>query len=759
MLRRRDRVLAALMRALIAWLLALGLGMPLLCGAGQHFLLARYALFSGGAALLCALLSLKKRMLPLTLLILAIVSGVLFTQKRGLFYDAYTLARALALLLRGERLALSLYGDLLCLQLAVWLPLLGFALSAPDLVVGQPLTVVSVLLGGEWMLGLRQHSLYMLPVLPALLLIYAFTHSYDAAENEHPAPPSSLLLPIAALLVALALALAPAEGTKAPALARLADDLREMINDRFFFQQERARYTLAADGWMPQGEHRLGGVPEPDESLVMQVKTDENAYLRGAILDTYTGAGWYDTVSSRRYYWNSPRQRALRDEVLQSAYPMAADLPEKQLEVQFDAAGASTLFVPQRLRDLSVGPHMTPYFNLGSEVFITRNLTAGDSYSARYLSMKATDSGMAALAAQHAALDDPGYAAAKAQYTAVPSHMQQEVYDIAYSVTANCTSDWQRATALRDYLQTAYRYTLEVQTPPADVDFVAWFLLAEKQGYCTYFASAMTMLSRIAGLSARYIEGYVARPDASGVAMVRGTSAHAWTEIYLNGLGWVTFDATPGQNDRDDSGSAPPPSWGATPTPAPQEDNAPTPEPSPEPASSPSPEPSSEPQSPNETPSPSSAPDTGNGDANEPPPASPPAKHLPWLWLLLLLLICLLAWRIRVTEPLYRIARMQDDNAALLLLWQAILSCTARLKLPLHHAETPLAYAARAETAFSVPLQKTASAVSALRYGRHNVSSEAVQQARESYLSLHERLNVLQKLTLALRRAVTIRKR
>ena len=45
----------------------------------------------------------------------------------------------------------------------------------------------------------------------------------------------------------------------------------------------------------------------------------------------------------------------------------------------------------------------------------------------------------------------------------------------------------------------------------------------------------MTVLCRMAGLPARYIEGYVASPGSDGVAAVRGTNAHAWTEVYLNG--------------------------------------------------------------------------------------------------------------------------------------------------------------------------------------------------------------------------------
>lgn len=760
MLRLRKKLPAALLRALIAWLLALGLGMPLLCGAELHFLLPRYALLCAAAAVCCVLLSLKRRLFPLALGGLILSQAVLFVLGRGFFRQTLTLGRALLLLLRDMPLATALYGDWLCLQLAVYLTLFCDALSSPDIDAVLPVTIVSGILSMEWMIGLRQESLYMLPVLPALLLIYAHTYSYQSTPPAHMPRTSPWAVAAAALILGLTVLIAPPEGAKNPTLSHLADELQEMINDRFFFRQERARYSLEADGWMPLGGHRLGGEPDPNEDLIMQVETSETAYLRGSILDAYTGAYWYDSISARRYYWNSALQQDLRDELTQKTYPLAASLPAQVLTVHFASGGASTLFTPQRVRALSTGAHMTPYFNLSSEIFITRNLQPGDVYTVSYLPMKATDSGMAALAEQHAALDDPLYEKAVAQYTALPVHIQQEIYDIAASVTANCVTDWQRATALRDYLRRNYSYTTKVQTPPADVDFVAWFLLAEKQGYCTYFASAMTVLSRMAGLPARYVEGYLVKPEAGGVTNVHGANAHAWTEIYLKGLGWVTFDATPGLGDADRSGGLPPPAPGDTPTPPPPESNPSTPSPTPtaEPPES-TPTPSPEPQAtPTPDPTPTATPQ--QNPSPSPTPTVPPepdeekAQPLPWLWLLLILaLLLLLAWRIRVTEPLYRAAHAGDDAKALLTLWAAMLQCAAMLHNPMQPEDTPLRFAERAEKALSIPVTETAQAVSALRYGRHPVRRGALKAAREAYTALHERLSLPQKLLFALKNA------
>lgn len=88
-------------------------------------------------------------------------------------------------------------------------------------------------------------------------------------------------------------------------------------------------------------------------------------------------------------------------------------------------------------------------------------------------------------------------------------------------------------------------YTLTPGDPPEEEDFVAFFL-EDGRGYCVYFASAMTVLARCAGLPARYVTGFALHQQANRLSdqayVATRLSAHAWTEIYIHGLGWLTFD-------------------------------------------------------------------------------------------------------------------------------------------------------------------------------------------------------------------------
>jgi hypothetical protein len=81
------------------------------------------------------------------------------------------------------------------------------------------------------------------------------------------------------------------------------------------------------------------------------------------------------------------------------------------------------------------------------------------------------------------------------------------------------------------------------------------FLLRTRRGHCEYFAAGMTLLLRSLGHPARIVRGFRGGDylEDRGTWMVRGMHYHAWTEIYLQGLGWTTIDATPPDDQAADA--------------------------------------------------------------------------------------------------------------------------------------------------------------------------------------------------------------
>ncbi len=105
---------------------------------------------------------------------------------------------------------------------------------------------------------------------------------------------------------------------------------------------------------------------------------------------------------------------------------------------------------------------------------------------------------------------------------------------------------------IQDYLEETAVYTLTPGSLPEGRDFVEYFLFENRQGYCTHFASAATLLFRLRNVPARYVEGYVVFPenfqdngDGTWTAWVTDRNAHAWTEIYREGQTWCPVEATP----------------------------------------------------------------------------------------------------------------------------------------------------------------------------------------------------------------------
>lgn len=143
---------------------------------------------------------------------------------------------------------------------------------------------------------------------------------------------------------------------------------------------------------------------------------------------------------------------------------------------------------------------------------------------------------------------------------AVPDSLRHVLDGVLGLWTDPHQSPGERVDAIATRLRTDFSYSLDVERPGGDVDPLVHFLIDDRRGHCEYFASAMTLLARAAGVPARTIGGYhVAEQNPmTGRWVVRQRDAHAWTEVWLDGR-WRTVDATaPGfAEGRAD------PSWGS----------------------------------------------------------------------------------------------------------------------------------------------------------------------------------------------------
>lgn len=129
-----------------------------------------------------------------------------------------------------------------------------------------------------------------------------------------------------------------------------------------------------------------------------------------------------------------------------------------------------------------------------------------------------------------------------------------DILDSASNETASDRLDTLQQ--LRDRVSSMTTYSLSPGKTPSNRDFVNYFLLENQKGYCIHYASSGVLLARMAGIPARYATGYIMvaddfnnstkNKDGTYTVQLKDNRSHAWTEVYLDGFGWVPFEFTAG---------------------------------------------------------------------------------------------------------------------------------------------------------------------------------------------------------------------
>lgn len=132
----------------------------------------------------------------------------------------------------------------------------------------------------------------------------------------------------------------------------------------------------------------------------------------------------------------------------------------------------------------------------------------------------------------------------------VPPEIAPQVRELTDVATLEAPTQPEKIIAIVEYLQANHGYSLNFARGEGDP--VSEFLLSKKSAHCQYFGASAVMMMRIAGIPARYVSGYYAHEEEEdGSIIVRGRDAHAWAEAYIDGVGWVTVDATPAAGRAD----------------------------------------------------------------------------------------------------------------------------------------------------------------------------------------------------------------
>lgn len=130
------------------------------------------------------------------------------------------------------------------------------------------------------------------------------------------------------------------------------------------------------------------------------------------------------------------------------------------------------------------------------------------------------------------------------KYTAVPASTKNALESIIAQFDKN---DPELIAKVARYVQNAAQYSLEYDTAlDKEADVVVSFLTKYKQGVCRHYAGAATVIYRMLGVPARYVIGYKGQTVKDEEVIITTEEAHAWVEVYIDGMGWVQVEVTGG---------------------------------------------------------------------------------------------------------------------------------------------------------------------------------------------------------------------
>lgn len=353
----------------------------------------------------------------------------------------------------------------------------------------------------------------------------------------------------------------------------LDDHISRIVGKRYGHGDDPIGYkefSLRDFGYYPH-EMKIGGKATPSDTPYLTIETDGRPlWLKGSAYRTYTGQGWLpESMNPNWLFGHRANQEPqgkhigvphVSDQefmglVLRETY--VSIRPEQDQQVVFQSGR------PRQFDRINTHKDFSAYFNVTGQLYLDKLIpedgytSTGQSFNALHLKTSEEIKRFKALYDMPVGKSQLLTLEERARFTELPHipHLETSVKQFddalhhAIYRRADTMTDADVIALLRETLATRMTYTLDASTPGEHEEFVSWFL-NEGKGYCTFFATAMTVLAREAKIPARYVEGFLVPATEPGVIeqqVLTGKNAHAWCEVWVEGAGWIPVDATPAE--------------------------------------------------------------------------------------------------------------------------------------------------------------------------------------------------------------------
>ena len=348
-------------------------------------------------------------------------------------------------------------------------------------------------------------------------------------------------------------------------------------------QIEKIENKMAKESVKGYGDTFIGFSEEP--GFGAELKPNDHP-----VLDAYFGAGVpfavylygksFDTFSGREWDKSYTEESADRKmDTLELVYGVSLDpdadpneyYRDSYLRLRLQADAPEYLFAPDKILKLNTEDETLNVKEAGGDLYYDRT-DGAVSYSVRYYYINNNSPSFIKMAAGMRADDENVWREVTEEYSVsdnseysydnylVYRERMKSVYlpetkvsermeSFLNELMEGADSDMEKLRRI-EALLSSMEYSVNPGPMPPEVDtaeeFLDHLIFETQTGYCVYYATAFVLLARYEGIPARYVQGFRVIPQKYSAVTVTGNSAHAWPECYINGVGWVIFEPTPG---------------------------------------------------------------------------------------------------------------------------------------------------------------------------------------------------------------------
>lgn len=331
------------------------------------------------------------------------------------------------------------------------------------------------------------------------------------------------------------------------------------------------KYYDHGDAVLSEGNLINLGIFSGDDTTALEIIVEEQPdklYLRGMTADIYTGHAW-KSLSQEAYREGSDLFYWLHKENYYAQYAIAKVMTlsdsskrSQSLEIKNISACSKYRFLPYALMEDNAMDEM----QIGDE----RNLSEGMTETLKMQSGSVPQWYQAALwlvaNQEEPAVSD--YLSKEASYRKFVYANDLQLTDTAVNICEQIMGKKGKDDVytlpeilelIRTILDEQLEYRTDVVTYNGENDFFQYTMEQSKSGYSVQYATAATLLLRYFGVPSRYVEGYYVSPEEAEnvhpgeTFSITKSQAHAWAEYYLDGVGWIPFEVTPGYVDEDEN--------------------------------------------------------------------------------------------------------------------------------------------------------------------------------------------------------------